>query len=65
MKDLPYITKDSNGKWIKWENEPKIIYPLDRNEKPYWEAKGDFEVIDGDLLEIPASCLIYIEVVEE
>lgn len=62
---MKYITKDENGKWVKWENEPKIIYPLDRNEKCYWEAKGDFEVLEGDLVEIPSKCVIYIEIVED
>lgn len=58
---MKYLTKDEDGKWMSWENEPKIIYPLDRNEKCYWEAKGEFEMID-DPVEIPKKSLIYIEI---
>lgn len=60
---MEYLTKDENGTWIKWKSEPKIIYPLDRTEDCYWEAKGEFERID-DPVELPSKCLIYIEILD-
>jgi len=58
-----YITKDEDGKWMKWfDAKPELIIPINGKIPMYYEAKGEFESIsEAEALKILSKIPIMVE----
>ena len=52
-----WVCRDEDGTLIKFYEKPTLVIPLDRNEKEYWDAKGEFEILpENEMLSFLDPC---------
>ncbi len=59
-----YITKDEDGRWMKWlDHKPELVIPINEKNPMYYEAKGEFESIsEAEALKILSKIPIMVEI---
>ena len=59
---MNYLTKDEDNRWMKWENKPTLVIPINEKNPLYYEAKGEFESItEAEALKILSKIPIMVE----